>query len=108
MSSVVNNVPKLRDLFDLPERVNPGDFVLKLSEVVDHSLAGLGIVERKKLLSTISNEVVARKDAIEEREQRLRGILGNAYSGLDVDGILSGRVDARDPAVTKGINTLRF
>jgi predicted ATPase len=26
----------LRDLFDLPERVNPGDFVLKLSEVVDH------------------------------------------------------------------------
>jgi hypothetical protein len=27
---------KLRDLFDLPERVNPGDFVLKLSEVVHH------------------------------------------------------------------------
>jgi predicted ATPase len=27
---------KLRDLFNLPERVNPGDFVLKLSEVVHH------------------------------------------------------------------------
>jgi len=27
---------KLRDLFDLPDRVNPGDFVLKLSDVVDH------------------------------------------------------------------------
>src|SRR5664280_6223 len=36
MNTAVNNVPKLRDLFDLPERVNPGDFVLKLSEVVDH------------------------------------------------------------------------
>ena len=31
-----NNAPKLRDLFDLPERVNPGDFVLHLSDVVDH------------------------------------------------------------------------
>jgi hypothetical protein len=32
---------KLRDIFDLPERVNPGDFVLKLSEVVDHPDAAL-------------------------------------------------------------------
>src|SRR5438067_1502090 len=31
----------LRDLFDLPERVNPGDFVLKLSDVVAHPHAGL-------------------------------------------------------------------
>ena len=31
----------LRDLFDLPERVNPGDFVLKLSDVVDHPDAAL-------------------------------------------------------------------
>ncbi len=36
MTPAANNLPKLRDLFDLPERVNPGDFVLKLSEVVDH------------------------------------------------------------------------
>ena len=27
---------KLRDLFDLPEHVNPGDFVVKLSDVVQH------------------------------------------------------------------------
>lgn len=32
---------KLRDLFDLPERVNPGDFVLKLSDVIDHPDAAL-------------------------------------------------------------------
>jgi hypothetical protein len=32
---------KLRDIFDLPERVNPGDFVLKLSDVVDHPDAAL-------------------------------------------------------------------
>jgi hypothetical protein len=30
-----NNTPTLGDLFDLPERVNPGDFVLKLADVVD-------------------------------------------------------------------------
>ena len=37
MSTTSNNtIPTLRDLFDLPEHVNPGDFVLKLSEVVDH------------------------------------------------------------------------
>jgi hypothetical protein len=35
MSTTPNTVPTLRDLFDLPEHVNPGDFVLKLSEVVD-------------------------------------------------------------------------
>lgn len=32
---------KLRDLFDLPDRVNPGDFVLKLSDVVDHPAEAL-------------------------------------------------------------------
>lgn len=32
---------KLRDLFDLPDRVNPGDFVLKLSNVVDHPTEAL-------------------------------------------------------------------
>jgi len=28
MNPAANNSPTLRDLFDLPERVNPGDFVL--------------------------------------------------------------------------------
>lgn len=32
---------KLRDLFDLPEQVNPGDFVLKLADVVDHPAEAL-------------------------------------------------------------------
>ena len=32
---------KLRDLFDLPDRVNPGDFVLKLSDVVGHPAEAL-------------------------------------------------------------------
>src|SRR5437867_10489778 len=36
-----SNMTTLRDLFDLPERVNPGDFVLKLSDVVDHPDAAL-------------------------------------------------------------------
>jgi hypothetical protein len=36
-----SKMTKLRDLFELPERVNPGDFVLKLSDVVDHPDAAL-------------------------------------------------------------------
>jgi hypothetical protein len=44
---------KLRDLFDLPERVNPGDFVLKLSDVVDHPDAALKDYVVSCLLATI-------------------------------------------------------
>lgn len=83
------------------------DRATALAEVVNHSLDGLGIAERRHLLDTVNAEIQARRTDVEDREQRVRGLLGTAYQGLDVDGILSGRVDARDPDVQKGLDQLR-
>lgn len=83
------------------------DRAMALSEVLSHSLAGLGIQQRRELTATIKDEIVSRKDAVVEREQRVRDILGARYSGLDVEAILSGRVDGSNPDVRNGLNQLR-
>ena len=83
------------------------DRAMALSEVVSHTLAGLGIEQRKSFMSAVLAEVSARKDAIVEREARVRAILGGAYSGLDVEGIVSGRVDASDARVRAALDQLQ-
>jgi NTE family protein len=82
------------------------DRAMALSEVISHSLAGLGIDERRALVDTILGEIRSRRDDLADREQRIRTTLGSAYSGLDIDGLLSGRIDGRDPAVRQGLAQL--
>lgn len=83
------------------------DRAMALSEVVSHTLAGLGIEQRKALLSTLVDEVRARKDDIAAREQRVRQILGPSYIGLDVEAILDGRLDGSRPEVRTAFDQLQ-
>ena len=83
------------------------DRSMALSQAVDHLLDGLGIEERRKMLSSVMTEVRSKEDLLVAREERLRKELGSAYNGLDVKAILSGEKDLSDPEVKTALDQLR-
>ncbi len=73
---------KLRDLFDLPERVNPGDFVLKLSDVVDHPDAALkDYVVTDQLAKCFDDAMGLVESAITSRESKATYLHGSFGAG---------------------------
>ncbi|MBZ5659872.1 MAG: phage resistance protein [Acidobacteriia bacterium] len=73
---------KLRDLFDLPERVNPGDFVLKLSDVVDHPDAALkDYVVTDQLARCFDDALSLVESAITSRESKATYLHGSFGAG---------------------------
>jgi hypothetical protein len=72
----------LRDLFDLPERVNPGDFVLKLSDVVDHPDAALkDYVVTDQLARCFDDAMALVESAITSRESMATYLHGSFGAG---------------------------
>jgi hypothetical protein len=73
---------KLRDIFDLPEHVNPGDFVLKLSEVVDHPDAALkDYLVTDQLAECFDEAMGLVKSAITSRESKATYLHGSFGAG---------------------------
>lgn len=72
------------------------DRAVSLKELLDHSLDGLGIEERRQMLGDIKG--LARKNAgrLEQREQRLREALGEQYGGLDIRSVIDGNMPAAE------------
>lgn len=83
------------------------DRAMAASETIDHTLDGLGIQERKAFICDLMKEIRGRKDAFLAREERLRVLLGSEYRGLDIEGILSGRVNGDDPEVKGALADLK-
>src|ERR1700722_17203898 len=77
-----STMTKLRDLFDLPERVNPGDFVLKLSDVVDNPDAALkDYVVTDQLAKCFDEALSLVKSAITSRESKATYLHGSFGAG---------------------------
>lgn len=74
----------------------PYDRSVGLKELMDHSLDGLGIAERRSMLNGIRGLAKGNLDRLEKREERLRESLGGAYAGLNVQEVLRGNVPADD------------
>jgi predicted acylesterase/phospholipase RssA len=83
------------------------DRAMSLSEVVDHTLDGLGIKARRDFSEVLMKEINGLTDQIVARERRVRDLMGRDYRGLDVRAILDGRVDASNPEVRAGLNEMR-
>jgi hypothetical protein len=103
---------KLRDLFDLPERVNPGDFVLKLSDVVDHPDAALkDYVVTEQLATCFDDAMELVESAITSRESKATYLHGSFGAGKShfmavLYLLLQGNIAARSleklaPVITK-------
>ena len=81
-STTLNTIPTLRDLFDLPEAVNPGDFVLKLSEVVDHpDLALKDYVVTDQLAKCFDDALGLVKSALASKESKATYLHGSFGAG---------------------------
>ena len=77
-----SEMTKLRDLFDLPEHVNPGDFVLKLSDVVDHPDAALkDYVVTDQLAICFDDAMGLVESAINSRESKATYLHGSFGAG---------------------------
>jgi hypothetical protein len=73
---------KLRELFNLPDRVNPGDFVLKLSDVVDHPDAALkDYVVTDQLARCFDDALALVQSAVTSRESKATYLHGSFGAG---------------------------
>jgi hypothetical protein len=73
---------KLRELFNLPERVNPGDFVLKLSDVVDHPDVALkDYVVTDQLAQCFDDALALVQSAVTSRESKATYLHGSFGAG---------------------------
>lgn len=89
------NAPLLEVLEGPPARINrrPYDRSLAIGEVVDHSLDGLGINERRAYVDQVKNGIRAHTQELIDREVRLQAALPGKYYGLNISAILSGNFD---------------
>lgn len=83
------NAPFLRSLEGPPPRttMRPYDRSIAFGEVVDHTLRGLGIAERRQMMTEIKVAIETSRPQLDARERQLRAALGNAYSGVDFDNL---------------------
>jgi predicted acylesterase/phospholipase RssA len=93
------DAPMLTELGGSPDPrklQRPYDRAVALKEIVDHTLDGLGIAERRQMLDDI--QAMARRELprLEARESRLRQALGGDYSGLEVGKVLDGSLPRDD------------
>lgn len=83
------------------------DRALATSQAVDHLLNGLGLSERQTFLNILMDDIRAVSGQLEERESRLRERYGPAYRGLDIQGLLQGKLDIHKPEVKGALDDLR-
>jgi predicted acylesterase/phospholipase RssA len=77
---------------ELVAKQRPYDRSVGLKELLDHSLDGLGVDERRDTLGSIRKLANGSMPKLEAREARLREYLGQDYAGLDVGKVLDGTV----------------
>jgi NTE family protein len=100
--------PMLKELGgrqDLRVKERPYDRSTVLKELLDHTLDGLGIAERRQMLDAIKSGARREQPRMEAREKRLREALGDAYPGLDVARVLDGTLGKDELAA--GMKALR-
>jgi predicted acylesterase/phospholipase RssA len=81
---------------DLVAKQRPYDRAVGLKEILDHSLDGLGLDERRDMLRSIQGLATEKMPALEAREARLRTSLGQEYVGLDIGKVLDGTINKSD------------
>lgn len=76
-----------------------------LTDVVDRTLSGLGIGQRKEFIQQLRGRLSERSDALEERDLRLQGDFG--YTGTDMRALLSDLVSPTDSGLSLALRQLR-
>ena len=83
----------------------PYDRSVAIKEVLDHTLDGLGIAERRYLLDDLQAHARLERPRMEARESRLQAALGESYQGIDVARVLDGTLGKAE--LRKSLKQLR-
>lgn len=103
-----SDAPLLEELGGGPRpglRQRPYDRSVALKELLDHTLDGLGIAERRRMLDQIETLAQSQRPQLEQRESDLRQALGSSYQGLEVSRILDGSLPQAE--LKQGLKALR-
>jgi predicted acylesterase/phospholipase RssA len=103
------DAPKLKAL------EGPGAPVLKnhqydrargLGEAIDHTLAGLDVIDRRKFMATIKGELNHNLGAIQAQDARVARLLGDAYGGMDLTPVVQDRESCNEHRLTQQLDQL--
>ncbi len=90
-----SDAPLLQELKGHPTRVSLSRYnrALALAEVVDHTLDGLGLSQRRAFVAQLKDGIRLHSQELSARDQRMLALFGDDYGGLPVEEILRGRFD---------------
>ncbi len=71
--------------------LRPYDRSVAVGEVVDHTLNGLGIAERRQFMGILRDQMTGAMPLLEKRETTLRQLLGSQYAGVDLKDLSTAR-----------------
>lgn len=77
-----------------------------LGEVVDHTLAGLDVIDRRKFMTTIKGELQDNLGAIQAQDARVAELLGDAYDGADLGPAVRDRKSCNEHRLTQQLDLL--
>lgn len=87
--------------------LRPYDRGEMLTRVVDHTLCGLSPHLRPRLMKHLRLGLLKEREALLEREASLRTNFPGAYPGLDIIGLIQGKVDGNSPEVQAALKFFR-
>jgi predicted acylesterase/phospholipase RssA len=116
VASVVNedlaspkNAPQLRALEGPPpeEVSHRYDRAIALGEVVDHTLDGLGVLERKEFMDQLKSQLKKNLPALQGQDRRLSNLLGDRYGGIDLLPVVNDRLGCHEGDLHKNLGQLK-
>lgn len=91
--AIPKGAPQLKALEGPPpvETTEKFDRARAFGEVVDHTLDGLGVLERKQFMAILKKELTDNLPAIQGQDNRFAQHLGEKYDGIDFAPVLADR-----------------
>lgn len=107
--AIPSDSPRLRALEGPPARhtYRHYDRALAVGEVVDHTLDGLGILDRKKFMTVLRKELKDNLGVIQGQDQKFVSSLEGKYEGIDFGPVLENRHDCQENDLQRRLEQLR-
>lgn len=83
------------------------DRAISLGQVVDHTLDGLGVLERKQFMDILKGELRKNQGFIQGQDDRFAKQFGERYEGIDFGPVLENRHECDDRELKRRLEQLR-
>lgn len=107
--AVPKDAPRLKALEGPPEvhTERKYDRAIAVGEVVDHTLDGLGVLDRKQFMTTVKSELRKNMSFIQGQDDRFSKQFGDQYEGIDFGPVLADRTSCNERELKRKLEQLR-